>query len=49
MFVYRLVSPIDFFNEYVPLPDWLRDTSPEKTAWLLEATLALADAAPVGC
>ncbi|MEV6674950.1 hypothetical protein [Streptomyces sp. NPDC051162] len=47
MIVYRLSSPIDFFTDYTPLPDWLRDGAPEKTAWLLEATLALNDAAAV--
>ncbi|MFD5906638.1 hypothetical protein ACFWHG_34795, partial [Streptomyces microflavus] len=47
MIVYRLTGPIDFFTDYMPLPDWLGDGAPEKSAWLLEATLARNDAAAV--
>ncbi|GAA1599783.1 hypothetical protein GCM10009731_60910 [Streptomyces globosus] len=45
MIVYRLSSPIDFFTEYTPLPDWLSDAVPQKAAWFCEAILALDDAA----
>lgn len=46
MFVYRLAQPIDEFDGLTPLPDWLRDASPQATRWTLQAILALADAAP---
>ncbi|MFI1408781.1 hypothetical protein ACH4Y0_02400 [Streptomyces sp. NPDC020707] len=50
MFVYHLNNPIDLEaddgDSFVPLTSWLRDNfRPEKAAWLLETTLALADAA----
>lgn len=49
MIVYRLTVPIDAFDDFTPLPTWLRTATPESTAWLLRAVLALADgAAPVG-
>jgi hypothetical protein len=51
MFVYRLNDPLDLYaddnDNVLPLTYWLTDNvDPEKAAWLLEATLALADAAP---
>ncbi|MCX5187579.1 hypothetical protein [Streptomyces sp. NBC_00268] len=51
MFVYHLNNPIDLEaddgDSFVPLTHWLTDNvRPEKAAWLLETTLALADAAP---
>jgi hypothetical protein len=46
MFVYRLTEPIDDFDDLAPLPDWQRDASPHATGWMLQAILALADAAP---
>lgn len=45
MFVYRLATPIDEFDDLVPLPDWLHDGSPASIAWMLQAVLALQDAA----
>jgi hypothetical protein len=45
--VYRLTTPIDVFDDYVPLTTWLRNApSPASTAWMLRAVLALQDAAP---
>ncbi|MFD0226600.1 hypothetical protein ACWGPD_21655 [Streptomyces hirsutus] len=51
MFVYRLNNPIDLEADdgdgLVPLTYWLTDNvRPDRAAWLLEAVLALADAAP---
>ncbi|GAA2502435.1 hypothetical protein GCM10023100_22520 [Actinocorallia cavernae] len=51
MFVYHLNDPIDLEADdgdgIVPLSYWLTDdVRPEKAAWVLEAVLALADAAP---
>ncbi|MGW0940135.1 hypothetical protein [Streptomyces sp. NPDC002666] len=50
MFVYHLNDPIDLEADdgdgFVPLSYWLTDVRPEKVAWILEAVLALADAAP---
>jgi hypothetical protein len=45
VFVYRLATPIDEFDDLVPLPDWLREGSPESVAWMLQAVLAVQDAA----
>lgn len=45
MFIYRLVTPIDDFDELVALPDWLRDAPPASIAWILTAVLALQDGA----
>ncbi len=45
MIVYRLVTPIDEFDDLTTLPEWLRHATPEATAWSLQAVLALADAA----
>jgi hypothetical protein len=47
MFVYRLTEPIDDFDDLTPLPDWMHAASPHATRWMLQAILALADAAPV--
>ncbi|MCP9209437.1 hypothetical protein [Streptomyces cucumeris] len=51
MFVYHLDKPMDLWaddnDSVLPLTYWLTDNvQPEKATWLLEATLALADAAP---
>ncbi|MFF8972060.1 hypothetical protein [Streptomyces sp. NPDC014995] len=51
MFVYRLDNAIDLQADdadgFVPLTYWLTgNISPDKAAWLLEAVLALVDAAP---
>jgi len=45
MFIYRLVTPIDDFDDLMALPDWLRDAPPASIAWALQAVLALYDAA----
>ena len=45
MFVYRLPEPIDVFDGLTPLNDWLSEQHPSRTAWALQAVLALADAA----
>jgi hypothetical protein len=42
--VYRLTVPIDEFDDFVPVTDWIRDGSPQETAWILTAVLALQDA-----
>jgi hypothetical protein len=47
MFIYRLAEPVDVFDGLTPLPDWLNDAGPHETRWVLQAVLALADAAPV--
>ena len=44
MFVYQLSEPIDSFDGLVPLNDWLAGRHPNRTAWALQAVLALADA-----
>ena len=44
MFVYRLSEPIDSFDGLTPLNDWLAGQHPNRTAWALQAVLALADA-----
>jgi hypothetical protein len=47
MFVYRLTEPIDEFDGLTPIPDWLTGAaSARATGWVLQAILALADAAP---
>jgi hypothetical protein len=45
MFVYRLTEPIDLFDGLTPLNDWLTRQHPSRTAWALQAVLALTDAA----
>jgi hypothetical protein len=45
MFIYRLVTPLDDFDDLVALPDWLRNASPASIAWVLQAVLALQDSA----
>jgi hypothetical protein len=45
MFIYRLVTPLDDFDDLVALPDWPRDASPASVAWVLQAVLALQDGA----
>lgn len=44
MFVHRLSEPIDIFDGLTPLNDWLTH-NPTRTAWALQAVLALTDAA----
>ena len=44
MFVYRLTEPIDIFDGLTPLNEWLAG-HPGRTAWALQAVLALNDAA----
>jgi hypothetical protein len=44
MLVYRLTEPIDDFDGLTPLHRWLADDAPQRTAWVLAAVLALADA-----
>jgi hypothetical protein len=46
MFIYRLTEPIDEFDGLTPLPAWPQDASPHAIRWVLQAVLALADAAP---
>jgi hypothetical protein len=41
MFIYRLVTPLDDFDDLVALPDWLRNASPASIAWVLQAVLEL--------
>jgi hypothetical protein len=43
MFVYRLTEPIDHFDGLTPLNDWLTRQHPSRTAWALQAVLALTD------
>ncbi|WP_194894618.1 hypothetical protein [Catenulispora pinisilvae] len=45
MFVYHLVDPLDDFGGLTALPDWLRNATPDNTAWVLQAVLALQTAA----
>jgi len=45
MFAYRLTDPIDLFDGLTPLNDWLTRQHPSRTAWALQAVLALTDAA----
>jgi hypothetical protein len=45
VFIYRLAMPLDDFDDLATLPDWLRDGSSASTAWILQAVLALQDAA----
>jgi hypothetical protein len=45
MFVYRLTEPIDIFDGLTPLNEWLGGHHPGRTAWALQAVLALNDAA----
>ncbi len=45
MLVYRLAEPIDLFDGLTPLNDWLTRQHPSRTAWALQAVLALTDAA----
>lgn len=45
MFVYRLTTPLDEFDDLVALTDWLHNASPAAVAWMLRAVLALRDAA----
>lgn len=45
MFVYRLTEPIDMYDGLMPLNDWLTGQHPSRTAWALQAVLALTDAA----
>lgn len=45
MIVYRLTVPIDDFEDFVPVTDWIRGGSPQDVAWILAAVLALQDAA----
>jgi hypothetical protein len=42
--VYRLTVPIDEFEDFVPVTEWIRGGSPQDTAWILTAVLALQDA-----
>jgi hypothetical protein len=42
--VYRLAVPIDDFEDFVPVTDWIRGCSPQDVAWILTAVLALQDA-----
>jgi hypothetical protein len=44
MFVYRLSEPIDSFYGFTALGNWLAGQFPSRTAWALQAVLALADA-----
>lgn len=44
MIVYRLTVPIDDFEDFVPITDWIRSGSPQDIAWTLTAVLALQDA-----
>ncbi|MBM0201857.1 hypothetical protein JNW90_01140 [Micromonospora sp. STR1s_5] len=44
-FVYALESPIDFFDDLIPLPAWLadRNAGSDRARWAIWAVLALAD------
>jgi hypothetical protein len=39
--VYRLTVPIDDFEDFVPVTDWIRGGSPQDVSWILTAVLAL--------
>jgi hypothetical protein len=45
MSVYALHEPIDFFDDLVPLPEWITADPDPRTRWTLQAVLALADTA----